>query len=293
MCDSSRGGILNWAQLFQRTRRELELPSTSHAPFICTYPPRMRRGWSSRTPCGACPTNSQAEFKCAEARNATAPPFPAPDTHAGTAPRMPSLLTAAVACALLALGALADSFPTPVAPCNNTRLAICDPPPIREYQTFDGWYHNLAEPEWGVADRHFFRISQPEYYDGVYEPSGFDRPNARDISEAVMAGKSGEASIMNRTALLVFFGQQVRARSMSQACADGRRRWWRRFSTASARRASPSTSTSMSTRRTRCTAACTTSTSRCHARASTSARATPPATCASSSTRSRPGLTAR
>ena len=122
---------------------------------------------------------------------------------------MPSLLTAALACALLALGAWAQVFPPPIDPCNNTALAFCDPPPIREYQTFDGWYHNLAEPEWGVSDRHFFRISTPEYYDGVYEPSGFDRPNPRDISEAVMAGKSGEASIMNRTALLVFFGQQV------------------------------------------------------------------------------------
>ena len=70
-------------------------------------------------------------------------------------------------------------------------------------------YHNIAEPEWGATDRPLFRASAPEYYDGVGEPSGWDRPNPRDISEAVMSGKSGIGSGLNRTALMVYFGQQV------------------------------------------------------------------------------------
>ena len=62
---------------------------------------------------------------------------------------------------------------------------------------------------WGSTDRPLFRYSLQEYYDGVYIPSGWDRPNPRDISEAVMSGKSGNPSFRNRTALLVYFGQQT------------------------------------------------------------------------------------
>ena len=54
-----------------------------------------------------------------------------------------------------------------------------------------------------------YRASPPEYYDGAGEPSGWDRPNPRDISEAVNSGRTGLGSALNRTALLTFFGQQV------------------------------------------------------------------------------------
>jgi dual oxidase len=61
----------------------------------------------------------------------------------------------------------------------------------------------------GAADRHLIRVSPVAYQDGVGEPSGFDRPNPRDISLAVMQGAPGKGSSLNRTAFLVHFGQQV------------------------------------------------------------------------------------
>ena len=50
------------------------------------------------------------------------------------------------------------------------------------------------------------RLLESHYQDGTYAPSGHDRPNVRAISEATMGGLTGEGSYMNRTALLVFFG---------------------------------------------------------------------------------------
>ena len=54
------------------------------------------------------------------------------------------------------------------------------------------------------------RILEAHYEDGTYAPSGYDRPNARAVSEATMAGLTGEGSYQNRTALLVFFGKRYR-----------------------------------------------------------------------------------
>ena len=47
------------------------------------------------------------------------------------------------------------------------------------------------------------------YDDGVYHPSGSERPNPLDISEYVMKGKTGNPSYMNRTALMTFFGKCI------------------------------------------------------------------------------------
>ncbi|XP_006818582.2 dual oxidase-like, partial [Saccoglossus kowalevskii] len=74
---------------------------------------------------------------------------------------------------------------------------------------YDGFFNNLAHHDWGAADRPLTRTMLAAYSDGVYQPSGDDRPNPREISEAVMKGWTGEGSYVNRTALLVFFGQQV------------------------------------------------------------------------------------
>jgi dual oxidase len=43
--------------------------------------------------------------------------------------------------------------------------------------------------------------------DGVYEPSGHDRPNPLDLSEKLMKGEIGTMSKTGKTALLVFFGK--------------------------------------------------------------------------------------
>ena len=45
------------------------------------------------------------------------------------------------------------------------------------------------------------------YKDGSYEPSGEDRPNPIELSDALMNGTIGHGSYQNRTALLVFFGK--------------------------------------------------------------------------------------
>ena len=44
------------------------------------------------------------------------------------------------------------------------------------------------------------------YEDGVYHPSGYERPNPLTISQYVMKGKTGKPSYMNRTVLMTFFG---------------------------------------------------------------------------------------
>ncbi|KAL3865900.1 hypothetical protein ACJMK2_043248 [Sinanodonta woodiana] len=52
------------------------------------------------------------------------------------------------------------------------------------------------------------RVSKASYSDGVYEPSGKDRPNPFDISRAAHQGETG-ISYRGRTAMLVYFGQQL------------------------------------------------------------------------------------
>uniref|UniRef100_H2Z327 NAD(P)H oxidase (H2O2-forming) n=1 Tax=Ciona savignyi TaxID=51511 RepID=H2Z327_CIOSA len=78
-----------------------------------------------------------------------------------------------------------------------------------EYPPYDGWYNNRAHPEWGTVDGPLTRSLPSHYADGTYAPSGGERPNPRTISQNTMAGNTGMGSSTNRTALLVFFGQQV------------------------------------------------------------------------------------
>ncbi|KAL3866800.1 hypothetical protein ACJMK2_044068 [Sinanodonta woodiana] len=73
----------------------------------------------------------------------------------------------------------------------------------------DGWYNNLIHPDWGAIDGQLLRRSPAAFSDGVYEPSGQDRPNPFKISMQVHDGEAGLGSLRNRTAFLVFFGQQV------------------------------------------------------------------------------------
>ncbi|XP_052282724.1 dual oxidase 2-like isoform X1 [Dreissena polymorpha] len=73
----------------------------------------------------------------------------------------------------------------------------------------DGWFNNLIHPDWGAIDGQLLRKSPVAYSDGVYMPSGQDRPNPFEISRAGHKGPPGLGSLRNRTAFLVFFGQQV------------------------------------------------------------------------------------
>ena len=76
-----------------------------------------------------------------------------------------------------------------------------------EQQRYDGWYNNLAHPDWGAIESHLTRKTPPSYSDGVYMMNGNNRPSARNLSQAFMKGEDGLASLKNRTALQTFFGQ--------------------------------------------------------------------------------------
>ncbi|KAK3803213.1 hypothetical protein RRG08_013796 [Elysia crispata] len=73
----------------------------------------------------------------------------------------------------------------------------------------DGWFNNLLHPDWGAIDTHLLRVSPANFSDGVYEPSGKDRPNPLEISKIAFAGENKKGSARNRNAMLVFFGQQM------------------------------------------------------------------------------------
>ncbi|XP_061164792.1 dual oxidase 2-like [Saccostrea echinata] len=73
----------------------------------------------------------------------------------------------------------------------------------------DGFFNNLNHPDWGAVDDILIRKSPPAYQDGVYEPAGQDRPNPFDLSDSAHSGESGLPSARGRTAMLVYFGQQV------------------------------------------------------------------------------------
>lgn len=55
------------------------------------------------------------------------------------------------------------------------------------FRTIDGLFNNRDKPDWGVAGIGFLRGVDAAYADGVESPSGFDRPNVRDISNALCA----------------------------------------------------------------------------------------------------------
>ncbi|XP_018563303.1 dual oxidase [Anoplophora glabripennis] len=83
------------------------------------------------------------------------------------------------------------------------------PQSVTEKQRHDGWFNNLAHPEWGSVDSHLIRRAPSAYSDGVYMLSGQNRPSPRKLSRLFMKGIDGLGSMNNRTALLAFFGQLV------------------------------------------------------------------------------------
>jgi dual oxidase len=99
-----------------------------------------------------------------------------------------------------------------------------------EKQRYDGWFNNMAHPDWGsvgealsssshlrflttsdIPDSRLSRRTPAAYADGVYMMAGPDRPSPRKLSQVFMKGDDGMGSARNRTALLAFFGQVVTA----------------------------------------------------------------------------------
>jgi dual oxidase len=59
------------------------------------------------------------------------------------------------------------------------------------------------------ADTPLLRRVPAAYKDGVYEPSGHDRPNPLELSQQLLKGDIGTQSRTGKTALLVFFGKSL------------------------------------------------------------------------------------
>ena len=57
------------------------------------------------------------------------------------------------------------------------------------------------------VDGQLLRRSDPNYTDGVYHPSGAERPNTFNLSKAAHHGEAGLGSKRSRNAMLVFFGK--------------------------------------------------------------------------------------
>ncbi|CAG9535166.1 unnamed protein product [Cercopithifilaria johnstoni] len=79
---------------------------------------------------------------------------------------------------------------------------------ICEYQRYDGWFNNLANPHWGSVGSHLHRDAPSRYQDGVYMLNT-NLPSARAISELVFKGPSGIANKRNVTTMLAFFSQVI------------------------------------------------------------------------------------
>ncbi|VDN04297.1 unnamed protein product, partial [Thelazia callipaeda] len=77
-----------------------------------------------------------------------------------------------------------------------------------EYQRYDGWFNNLANPHWGTVGAHLHRDAPSKYLDGVYMIDG-SLPSARVISEIVFKGPSGIRNKRNITTMLAFFSQVI------------------------------------------------------------------------------------
>ncbi|KAK7065449.1 hypothetical protein SK128_006644 [Halocaridina rubra] len=77
-----------------------------------------------------------------------------------------------------------------------------------EYEGYDGWYNNLANPSLGAVDTPLQRLLPNAYNDGVYQPVK-RRVNPLNVSRLLMEGGNGMYSKAGRTAFMVFFGQQV------------------------------------------------------------------------------------
>ena len=80
---------------------------------------------------------------------------------------------------------------------------------LYERQRYDGWYNNMANPDWGSVDSRLARKTPAHYEDGVYMMAETNRPSPRQLSQAFMKGSDGQGSRRNRTTMLAFFGQVV------------------------------------------------------------------------------------
>ncbi|KAJ8953259.1 hypothetical protein NQ318_015841 [Aromia moschata] len=90
-----------------------------------------------------------------------------------------------------------------------------------EYEGYDGFYNNLAQPDSGAIDTPLLRRWQAAYKDGTYEPAGYDRPNPFSLSDDLLSGNIGKMSKSGRNALFLFFDVVTDCRSTSSRGDSG------------------------------------------------------------------------
>lgn len=78
-----------------------------------------------------------------------------------------------------------------------------------EYEGYDGFYNNFGRPDLGSVDTPLLRRTPAAYKDGVYEPSGYNRPSPLILSQSLLEGPVGSRSKTGRNAFIVFFGNSV------------------------------------------------------------------------------------
>jgi hypothetical protein len=76
-----------------------------------------------------------------------------------------------------------------------------------EVRSIDGTANNLVNPLWGSAGVEFLRLTTVGYADGSSEPSGDERPNVREISNACVAYDGDVPNTVNASDFLWQWGQ--------------------------------------------------------------------------------------
>ena len=77
----------------------------------------------------------------------------------------------------------------------------------QEFRTVDGTNNNLEHPRWGSTNSQLIRQVSPDYEDERAKPSGYDRPNVRDISNLVVTQEKLVYSKKHVTDMLWQWGQ--------------------------------------------------------------------------------------
>jgi hypothetical protein len=76
-----------------------------------------------------------------------------------------------------------------------------------EFRSIDGSGNNLDDPTLGAADQTMRRAIASDYGDGTGSPAGADRPSARTVSNAVVAGDQSAPNARGATDYLWQWGQ--------------------------------------------------------------------------------------
>lgn len=105
---------------------------------------------------------------------------------------------------VLARGSTAVQDRTRDQPSNDDRRR---PFVLTETRSIDGTGNNRATPELGSTETAFAEDVSRAYSDGIGTPSGEDRPNAREVSNAVVAQTEDRPDPQQRTAYLWLWGQ--------------------------------------------------------------------------------------